>query len=1337
MKKIIAAMLQTKALQALILLATLVFFSGAVHAGRFILDATPNTANPVTVAPGATIPVTIGVLTTGNGTAARWRSTGWRISTTAPGSLTCANHANYDSAGWNVETFNMTAPATPGTYNVYYVAYSDNSCDDDASTTYIGVSAIVVAAPAPVVTSIVRASANPSEPNTAVAWTVLFSRSVTGVDAADFALIAGGSVAGASITSVTGSGTTWTVNANTGSGDGTLQLNLVDDDSVKDAASPFTALGGAGAGNGNAAGQAYAILPPAVTSIDRAGVSPTGPGTAIAWTVVFSRTVTGVDSADFTLVQGGAVSGASITSVTGSGTTWTVNANTGSGFGTLGLNLVDNDTISDTGGSKLGGTGASNGNFTGQVYDVQQPFCSPPANAPSGLTCVCDTFGRASLNPSTIFGGNWSLSNSDSISNPYIHGSTGLLRLTENTGNNAKAATAPGIFPAAGNYISVEFRHYAYNGSGADGIAVTLSDYLVPAVPGGYGGSLGYAPNSNGSKPGFAGGWVGVALDEYGNFQNPTEGRTLGPGLRADSIGVRGPGSGASGYRWIGGTASGLAIDNAGSSSPAPGSMYQVIVDARNSASNSISVIVNRDSSTKDGSNYVPMVGPINAYNEATYALNQGWIDQLIPDYWKISFTGSTGGSTNIHEIGSLRICAQTVYPSTGGTASGFSVIDDAYPAAAGSTVPAYQNFQTGNIYMKLAGVPFNVWVGALTPTGISTAYSATTDKFVSVKLVDNTDGACGTDAARTCNSTCTGKAAVESGGVQNMTFTSSNPGAKLSAPFTLNSAWKNLVAVVRECTTSSCSAFTTTAAACSADSFSVRPTLVSAITSSNATGASTFKASSGNFELTATTANAVSGYASGYTGTLKVNNAAVQSVSPATVAGQVTPALIGPAASGTSSSTATGASFTYSEVGAFRFLGYSPTVAADYTKVRGLYDGVMSASECASLTAAQCDALKSATWSGVDSVSTEGDCIAESFSNNKINGKYGCNFGLGANSASFGRFIPNHFAMTASAVVNRSDTTCTPASAFTYMSEPFRVGFTLTAMNASNAPTQNYASGIHANFTPASWHALGSNNSFGLWMLATGYAIGGGTCKAVFSNNTPSTTSFDCTGVANPANVNRAAGPRVAVQSALPTPTWTAGVASFTADVMLRRADQADGAYATLNVGIAPQDADGVGLLAATLNLDADNNGAGERAGIGSVDVRYGRLLIPNIYGSHLLPLPVPVQAQYWNGATGAYVFNGADSCTSLAASSFSLTAGAGATIATSLVGGSAMASGKGTLTLTKPAPVPTANGSVILSTTTMSPLGLPLNDYLPGKGVETFGIYKAGPVIYMRERY
>ena len=953
------------------------------------------------------------------------------------------------------------------------------------TATVVGSGGIVFALkpPPPTVSSINRASPNPTSVGATVSWTVVFSTGVTGVDASDFALVQAGGATGASITSVTGSGTTWTVTANTGTGAvGTLGLNLVDNDSINNSGMP---LGGAGVGNGNFTGQVYTLALMA-TSINRASTDPTTANTAVSWTVVFSTGVTGVDAADFTLVQAGGVTGASITSVTGSGTTWTVTANTGTGaVGTLGLNLVDNDTIVDGSGNRLGGTGAGNGNFTGQVYTV----CSPPSNIPVGVTvsCVCDAFGRASLNPSTIFGGDWVVSRGASDTSvapppvvPYIAG-TGYLRLTENAANNAKAATVPGIFPAAGNYISVEFNHYAYSGTatGADGVAVTLSDYSVPAVPGGFGGSLGYAQRNDGAlPPGFAGGWVGVALDEYGNYQSSTEGRVLGAcGTAAclpQSIGVRGPGNGANGYRWMGGTASnpgGLSIDNRASATPAPGYMFQVIVDARNSGTGTINVSVNRDATTKDGSNYVSLFGPFNAYTEANFALTSGWIAKIVPDYWQISFTGSTGGSNNIHEIGGLRICAQTVIPPTGGTASGFSAIDEAYPGA--PTVPAYPNFQTGHIYMKLTGVSFQLWVAALTSTGISTGYSATSNKYVAVKLVDNSDNACGPDSARTCNSTCTNKTAVETGATQIAAFASGGTTgvASPSPTFTLNSAWKNLIAVMKECTTSACTAFTATAPACSADSFSVRPTGISSVTSSNATNTGTsgtpvFKAGTDSFSLTATIPG-IGSNPGGYTGTPKINSASIQAVSPAVTAGAVTGSFSA-ATSSTGSSTATGASFTYSEVGTFRLR------APDFTvpRIPGVYDD---------------------SWTAVDSDPLKNDCIsgttATAYTNTKTSGKYGCNFGITADSGGFGRFIPDHFDV---AYIDG----CSGVATFTYSGQPFTV--TATARNSAGGTTLNYDgtygfskdttisnAGVATNFTP-------NNNTSSNNLLPAGNFVNG-----------------------------------------------------------------------------------------------------------------------------------------------------------------------------------------------------------------------------------------------------
>lgn len=109
-----------------------------------------------------------------------------------------------------------------------------------------------------------------------------------------------------------------------------------------------------------------------VVSITRKDPDPTTAGSTVSWTVTFNSPVTGVDINDFQLVSTGTLSGYSIGSVTGSGAIWTVTANTGSDSGTLGLNLVDNDTIK-YGDRPLGGAGMRNGNFTGQIYTINKP----------------------------------------------------------------------------------------------------------------------------------------------------------------------------------------------------------------------------------------------------------------------------------------------------------------------------------------------------------------------------------------------------------------------------------------------------------------------------------------------------------------------------------------------------------------------------------------------------------------------------------------------------------------------------------------------------------------------------------------------------------------------------------------------------------------------------------------------------------------------------------------------------------------------------------------------------------------------------------------------------
>jgi hypothetical protein len=227
--------------------------------------------------------------------------------------------------------------------------------------------------PPPAVVSIVRADANPTSAVN-VNFTVAFSEPVTGVDANDFGITIDPAITGAFITSVTSvSNTTYTVGVNTGSGNGSVRLDVLDNDSIVDAAN--NPLGGAGAGNGSfISGDSYTVekTVPMVTSILPADPNPSG-ADSVHFTVSFSKEVSGVDAGDFSLVTTGGISGAIVADVSGAGTSYIVTVNTGVGDGTLRLDVTDNDTIMDATANPLGGAGTGNGNFSsGGVYTIDK-----------------------------------------------------------------------------------------------------------------------------------------------------------------------------------------------------------------------------------------------------------------------------------------------------------------------------------------------------------------------------------------------------------------------------------------------------------------------------------------------------------------------------------------------------------------------------------------------------------------------------------------------------------------------------------------------------------------------------------------------------------------------------------------------------------------------------------------------------------------------------------------------------------------------------------------------------------------------------------------------------
>lgn len=274
-----------------------------------------------------------------------------------------------------------------------------------------------------------------------------------------------------------------------------------------------------------------------------------------------------------------------------------------------------------------------------------------------GLRCY-----RTDFNSSTVLTNDWTVSKSSGSFLPFIINER--LRMTQAVNTQATSAMLKKFFPPAKNrYIVVEFDMYSYGGTGADGVAVVLSDASVTPVPGAFGGSLGYAQKCQkgvagcssdcttaGGCPGFAGGWLGVGFDEYRNYANPIEGRYNAAGdggSFAGAVSIRGSDGNTTNksslynYKYLYGTSAGKYIS---------GAKYRTTIDAFDLNKTMVSVDINKN----DGNGFVSLISgfDVNSKNDAN------WVQKVIPEYFRLSLTSSTGGLNNIHEIDNLEVCS-------------------------------------------------------------------------------------------------------------------------------------------------------------------------------------------------------------------------------------------------------------------------------------------------------------------------------------------------------------------------------------------------------------------------------------------------------------------------------------------------------------------------------------------------------------------------------------------------------------------------------------------------------------------------------------------------------
>lgn len=198
----------------------------------------------------------------------------------------------------------------------------------------------------PTVSSITGLDPNPTNANQ-VRFLASFSEPVFGVTTDSFLLAASG-LTGASVDHVMGGPSDWVVGVSTGSGDGSLRLDVPASTEIWDLmGNPLGDLP-------YEDGDTYQIdrTPPQVLSSLRAGPDPTG-NSIVDFTVTFTEGVNDVDISDFELTLGGNITGASIDNVTGWISSFTVQVLTGSGDGTIRLDVAEEAVIHDAAGNLI------------------------------------------------------------------------------------------------------------------------------------------------------------------------------------------------------------------------------------------------------------------------------------------------------------------------------------------------------------------------------------------------------------------------------------------------------------------------------------------------------------------------------------------------------------------------------------------------------------------------------------------------------------------------------------------------------------------------------------------------------------------------------------------------------------------------------------------------------------------------------------------------------------------------------------------------------------------------------------------------------------------------
>jgi len=217
-----------------------------------------------------------------------------------------------------------------------------------------------------------------------------------------------------------------------------------------------------------------------------------------------------------------------------------------------------------------------------------------------------------------------------------ISPATDIIRLTDASLNQSSSRLyTTAVSSASGVRIGFDF--YSYSGTGGDGFSFFLVDGTKPLLPprNHIGGSLGYI--------GVPYGYLGIGFDEYGNFAKPSDGRNGGSGFTPDAISVRS--SVNTQHTYLTGTGTlPTSLDNPGATATRANSQRRAEITLSPKGLLTVQVDLNNNGTFTDPSEL--------AVNQFDVTAKNG----LPPSSFRFGFSASTGGKTNVHEVGNFEI---------------------------------------------------------------------------------------------------------------------------------------------------------------------------------------------------------------------------------------------------------------------------------------------------------------------------------------------------------------------------------------------------------------------------------------------------------------------------------------------------------------------------------------------------------------------------------------------------------------------------------------------------------------------------------------------------------